>query len=74
MKVGDVFNDSVRRSVVENSRATRAAWTSMSKRISVWSQTKPMGTTRNFRIVADLSSISWSSDGPIHGSGVRPAL
>ena len=53
MKVGDVFNDSVRRSVVENSRATRAAWTSMSKRISVWSQTKPIGTTRNFRVVAD---------------------
>src|SRR5207248_3104439 len=33
--VGDVLSDSVRRSVVENSRATRAAWMSMSNRISV---------------------------------------
>src|SRR5829696_7034905 len=35
MNVGDVFSDSVRLSVVENSRATCAAWTSMSNRISV---------------------------------------
>ena len=43
MNVGDVLSDSVRRSVAPAARAARAAWTSMSNRISVWSQTKPIG-------------------------------
>ena len=74
MNSGDVLSDSVRRSVVENSRATCAAWTSRSNRTSVWSQTKPIGTTRNLRMVAERSSITCASAGPSHGSGVRPAL
>src|SRR5581483_2266066 len=75
MKVGEVFSDSVRRSEVENSRASRAAWTSMSNRISVWSQTNPIGTIRNLRTpLPDCSSSIWVRLGPIHGSGVRPAL
>ena len=52
-----------------------AACTSMSNRISVWSQTKPIGTTRNRRAVGRRARRSaCSGPGPIHGSGVRPAL
>src|SRR5581483_11616834 len=44
MKVGDVLSDAVRRSATPQSRATAAACTSRSKRISVWSHTNPIGT------------------------------
>jgi len=71
MNNGDVFNDSVRRSVVENSRATCAACTSMSNRISVWIADEADGDDEELRTVTERSSITCASSGPIHGSGVR---
>ncbi len=76
MKVGELFSDAVRRSATPRSRATAAAWTSMSKRISVWSQTKPIGTTSSGARAGGgaLADQRRERSGPIHGSGVRPAL
>src|SRR6202022_2147408 len=75
MNVRDVLSDSVRRSATPAARAVSAACTSMSKRISVWSHTKPIGTTRNFFTPAPARArISSDRSGPSQGSGVRPAL
>ena len=75
MNVGDVFSDSVRRSRAPASVAVRAAWTSMSNRISVWSHTNPTGTTRKLRAPSAMRAVmSALRSGPIQGSGVRPAL
>ena len=45
MKVPDVLSEAVRERAIPSRRATAAAATSTSKRISVWSQTKPTGAT-----------------------------
>ena len=56
MNVGWALSDAVRRSAAPLVSAAARAWTSMSNRISVWSQTKPTGTTRNARAPAAASS------------------
>ena len=57
MNVGDGIQRFVRRSEAPAASAAAAvACTSMSKRISVWSQTKPIGTTRNRRTPAAARS------------------
>src|SRR5438309_2963346 len=75
MNAGDVLRDAVRPSTRPRRRAAPAACTSTSKRISVWSHTKPMGATSARRAPSRAARASASSsEGPNQGSGVRPAL
>ena len=75
MNVGEVFSDSGAAQPDARVACGCGRLTSMSKRISVWSHTKPIGATSsaaNPRLCPLADEVRQS--GPSHGSGVLPAL
>ena len=74
MKRGDVLSDSVRRSVAANSRAVRGRLhVDVEQNLGVVADEADRDD-EELADAADCSSISSPRSGPIHGSGVRPAL